>query len=271
MATQFLNLPQGTLAYDDTHTHGPASTTAIICIPGMGDLRGQYRFLAPELLKAGHRVITLDLRGHGESSTKWPTYSAQTVAQDVLALLDHLNLHQATLVGNSFAARAALYAAAQRPEQIKKVVMLGPVARNPSLPWFMQALMKVAFAGPWNTAFWMMYWNSLFTSRKPADHATYTARLKSNMGQKAQLEALKTFMQPDPTDTETLMKALKTPALVVMGTRDPDFKDASAEARWVSDTMGADLMLVEGAGHYPHTEFPEQVAGKMLEFLKGNP
>src|SRR5574340_1604387 len=44
MATQFLHVKDGTLAYDDTGA-GPL----VICVPGMGDLRGEYRFLAPKL------------------------------------------------------------------------------------------------------------------------------------------------------------------------------------------------------------------------------
>ena len=41
----------------------------IVCVPGMGDLRATYRFLAPQLVAAGFRVATVDLRGHGDSTT----------------------------------------------------------------------------------------------------------------------------------------------------------------------------------------------------------
>jgi len=58
-STQFLNLPGGQIAYDDTGGTGPL----VICVPGLGDVRQQYRFLAPRLVAAGFRVVTIDLPG----------------------------------------------------------------------------------------------------------------------------------------------------------------------------------------------------------------
>lgn len=64
--TKFLNVPGGSLAYSDEGT-GPL----VIAVPGMGDLRSSYRFLTPKLAAAGYRVVSLDVRGHGESSVAW--------------------------------------------------------------------------------------------------------------------------------------------------------------------------------------------------------
>src|SRR5258706_16425579 len=64
-STRYLEVPGGRLAYDDTST-GPL----IVCLPGLGDLRASYRFLAPRLVAAGYRVVTMDLRGLGEA-TAW--------------------------------------------------------------------------------------------------------------------------------------------------------------------------------------------------------
>ena len=52
---------------------------------------------------AGHRVATLDLRGHGESSTGWPDHSETAVAEDMIALVEHLGPgSRAVLVGSSY-------------------------------------------------------------------------------------------------------------------------------------------------------------------------
>ena len=69
-STQYLKLPAGQIAYDDSGGDGPL----VICVPGLGDLRQQYRFLAPRLAAAGFRVVTMDLRGLGQSSVDWPAY-----------------------------------------------------------------------------------------------------------------------------------------------------------------------------------------------------
>jgi pimeloyl-ACP methyl ester carboxylesterase len=68
-------------------------------------------------------------------------------------------------------------------------------------------------------------------------------------------------------DTAAIVSHSRVPALVVMGDRDPDFPDAIAEARWLAAELHADSLIVEGAGHYPHTEMPERVAPKLLSFI----
>jgi pimeloyl-ACP methyl ester carboxylesterase len=65
--TRHFRLPEGTIAYDDRGS-GPL----VIMVPSLGDLRQEYRFLAAPVLAAGYRVVTVDLRGHGASSTGWP-------------------------------------------------------------------------------------------------------------------------------------------------------------------------------------------------------
>ena len=61
------------------------------------------------------------------------------------------------------------------------------------------------------------------------------------------------------------------PALIIMGTRDPDFPDATVEAGQLADMLGGETLLVEGSGHYPHTELPEQVAPRLLSFIERLP
>src|SRR3712207_1811225 len=86
-ATRFLDLPDGRLAYDET---GDPAGPLVICSPGLGDLRSTFRGLAERLAAAGARVVTVDLRGHGESSTGWPDHSPAAVAGDLAALARHL-------------------------------------------------------------------------------------------------------------------------------------------------------------------------------------
>jgi hypothetical protein len=53
-----------------------------------------------------------------------------------------------------------------------------------------------------------------------------------------------------------------------MGSKDPDFKDTEAEAKWVADNLKGNYKMIEGAGHYPHAEMPEITAPLMLEFMQ---
>jgi pimeloyl-ACP methyl ester carboxylesterase len=58
------------------------------------------------------------------------------------------------------------------------------------------------------------------------------------------------------------------PTLVVMGDADPDFKDPTAEATWIAETLGGRAVIVPGSGHYPHAEYPEIVTPAVVEFLR---
>src|SRR5687768_1229585 len=95
----------GSLAYDDTGS-GPL----VVCLPGMGDNRTTYRHLVPLLVAAGHRVVTLDPRGQGESDAVWPDYSPEALGADLLELLRHLDAGPALLVTSSYTGATAVWA-----------------------------------------------------------------------------------------------------------------------------------------------------------------
>ncbi|MFP5462939.1 MAG: alpha/beta fold hydrolase, partial [Gammaproteobacteria bacterium] len=261
-ATRFLTVGEGRIAYDDTGGPGPL----VVAIPGMGDLRSEYRALRPLLLQAGYRVVTIDVRGHGETSARWSDYSAHAVGRDALALIEHLDAGPAVILGNSFAAGSALWAAHDAPARVRGVVLLGPIVRDGPPSWFTRTAVAVGFGGPWRLAFWMAYWNSLFPSHKPADHAQARAALAAKLREPGRMEALRAMVGLSKADTEALVARSRVPALVVMGTRDPDFPDAAAEARWLGQALGSPPLIVEGAGHYPHLEMPERVAPALLDF-----
>lgn len=262
--TQYLAVDGGRIAYDDTGGSGPL----LIAVPGMGDLRSEYRALRPALRQAGYRVVTMDVRGFGESSAQWRDLSARAVGGDVLRLVEHLDAGPAVVLGNSFAAGSALWAAREAPQQVRGVALLGPIVRDGEPNWLMSTVVKLGFAGPWRVRFWMSYWHSLFPSRKPADHAQAAAALEANLREPGRMDALRTMVGLSKADTEAMLKDSRVPALVVMGSRDPDFKDARAEAEWLAQALRADSLLIDGAGHYPHLEHAELVLPTLLEFLR---
>ena len=150
---------------DEVTGRGPS----VVLSPGMGDTRRPYRILAPLLANAGYRVASVDLRGHGGSSTGWSPYSRADTAGDLVAVVRTLG-GPAVIVGQSFSGGSA------------------------------------------------------------------------------------------------------TIALVIMGREDPDFADPEAEAAAIVGLLPAGLgryAMIEGAGHCPHAQCPQQVADAILPFLAG--
>lgn len=261
--TEYLAVAGGRLAYSDSHSDG----RLVIMAPGLGDLRGAYRFLAPALVRAGYRVVTLDLRGHGESSTGWDDYSPEAVGHDMLALIAHLNAGPAVLVGASFAAAAAVWAAAEDPAAVAGLVFCGPSLRDVALSPLQRAMIKLLVGGPWRVRAWNWYYGTLYPTHRPADFAAYRAQLQANLAEAGRFAALTSMLWASKAGVEQRISEVQTPTLVVMGSRDPDFPDPQAEAAWIADHLPATVALIPAAGHYPHAEMPEIVLPELQQFL----
>ncbi len=74
----------------------------------MSYLRTEYRFLAPQIVSASYREVSVDVRGHGETSGLWPDYSVDAVGSDLIALIRCLNARPAVIMGTLIAAGASV-------------------------------------------------------------------------------------------------------------------------------------------------------------------
>ncbi len=262
----FLDRPGGRIAYSDQGS-GPL----VVMAPGFGDLRQEYRFLAPKLVAAGYRAVTMDLRGHGRSSVGWDDHTCAAQGSDMLALAADLDAGPAVLIGNSISGGSAAWAAAEAPDRIAGLVLIDPFARNVPISWWKAALfravMHTAFVGPWAPAAWGAYYASLYPTRKPADFDSYKARLVASLREPGRMAALQAMMRTGRDDVEARLGAIRAPALVVMGSSDPDFDDPAGEAAAMAGLVKGTVAMIEGAGHYPHAEMPEVTAPAILDFL----
>ena len=255
--------PGGTLAYE-VAGRGPL----IVLLPGLGQLRSAYRHLVPALHDRGFRTAVVDLRGHGDSSVGWPAYGAESMGPDVVALIEALG-GPALLVGNSYGAGPAVWAAAERPDLVAGVVLTGPFVRPLPTPWPVRAAMRVLFGGPWRVAAWDAFTNGLLKAGRPADQAVERARLRASLREPGRYAALAAMLARDDAPIAARLGRVRVPALVLMGTADPDFPDPMAEARAVADAMGGRAEALDGVGHYPHLETPVALADRLAAFARG--
>jgi pimeloyl-ACP methyl ester carboxylesterase len=263
---RYLALGAGRIAYDDSGGTGPL----VICAPGLGDLRAQYRFLVPLLVRAGFRVVTMDLRGMGESSVGWPDYSAAALGDDMVAMINHFGARRAFLVGNSMTGASAVWAAATAPDRVAGIVLIDPFVRDIPTNIGVRMMLAAAMHRPWGPSFWTVYYGSLYKAAPPADLAEYKTALKANLKEPGRFEALQQMVDAPKAPCEAKIKNVHTPALIVMGSADPDFSDPKAEADLVTSRLRRQELMVPGAGHYPHVEMPDLVAKSIVDFLKHN-
>jgi pimeloyl-ACP methyl ester carboxylesterase len=114
-----------TLAYSE---YGEGSRIVVL-LHGLLLSQRMHEPLAKALAERGNRVITLDLLGHGQSERPLDPlcYSMTFFGEQVIALLDHLEIEEAVVLGTSLGANTALEAAALAPERLRGMVIEMPV------------------------------------------------------------------------------------------------------------------------------------------------
>jgi pimeloyl-ACP methyl ester carboxylesterase len=272
--TEFLDIKGGRIAYDVTG-EGPL----IVLSHGIGDRRQAYRFLVPELVRAGYRVAAADMRGHGESSLgDWKSISRTDVAGDLIALIRHLG-GPAVIVGHSLSGGAATIAAATEPDLVHGVVELGPFTRK--VQYDLGGLLRVrryrrgtlllgGVLALHSLKDWLRYLDLAYPS-KPTDYDAYIAGLRAKLSEPGRMAELGKTMKTSPADAGDALPRVSCPALVIMGTEDPDWADPQAEAEGIVAAMPAGagtIAMIEGAGHYPHAQTPDEVARLTVSFVR---
>lgn len=273
--TEYLAVDGGTIAYEVAGS-GPL----IVLVHGMGDSRAAYRAVIPPLVAAGHRVAAVDLRGCGESSAGWPAWSRTAIAGDLLAVIRHLG-GPALLVSHSISGGAATIAAAREPSLVTAVVELAPFTRKQSIRLgdlrvkrFRQGMLRLLGTGVLGSVpLWRSYLDVASPGVKPADWAERLGRIDSLLREPGRMKALQGMGRSAPTDAGAQLGNVRCPVLVVMGTLDPDWADPHAEGSAIVDALPSGLgrlEMIEGAGHYPHDQFPDQVVSLMLAFFRSD-
>jgi len=259
--TIYLTRPAGRIAYD-VAGDGPL----VVLVPGMGDLRAAYRFLAPALVKDGYRVASTDLRGHGDSDATFASYGDVETAGDVLALIEELG-GPAVIVGNSMGAGAAVVAAAKQSALVSGLVLVGPFVRNGEISAIQRVLLRVAMAPLWAASAWKSYVPKLYAGRRPEDFEDYRKQVVASLRRPGYAKAFSLTTRTDHSPAEARLADVSAPALVVMGDQDPDFPDPRAESDWIAQALGAEVVIVPEAGHYPQSQRPEITTAAIVGFL----
>ena len=269
---EYLSIAGNKIAYDVTGD-GPL----VVLAHGMGDSRHSYRFIAPALVAAGYRVANMDIRGCGDSSLGWDGYSRTDIAGDLVALVRHLG-GPAVIMGQSISGGAATIAAAAAPQLISGVIELAPFTRNQTVS--LGGLIRTKRYRTGSTllgmtmalgslASWKKYLDLAYPS-KPADWAGELSRIETKLNEPGRMKALQAMCKTSPGDAGAQLPNVKCPVLVIQGGLDPDWADPRAEGeKIIADlpTGLGQLAMIEGAGHYPHAQTPEEVLALSLPFL----
>ncbi|MFP5332674.1 MAG: alpha/beta fold hydrolase [Acidimicrobiia bacterium] len=253
-----------TLAFDDTGGSGPL----LVLLPGAGDVRSEYRFLAATLAADGYRIVTADLPGHGDSPLA-SEYTVESTGRALVDLVDILDAGPAVVVACSFAPTAAVWAATIRPELIAGIVALSPHfdADESTKGRMMNLAIRGMLRGPWAGGLWAKLYAAWYKTNPPSDLETEIERMRVMLADPARRKAVRDTLTAARDGVAAQMERLAVPTLTVFGSADDHFADPVAEAAEVAGRLGGEHLVVKGAGHYPHVEQPQVVADAIRSFL----
>jgi pimeloyl-ACP methyl ester carboxylesterase len=244
----------------------PAAARPLILVHGLLLSQAMDRPLARDLAALGNRVVTVDLLGHGESDRPrdmW-RYSMRLFAQQIVALMDHLELEQAVVMGTSLGANAALEVALEAPRRLRGMVIEMPVLDNGLLAsalTFTPILVALTFGEP---VMKLVARGARAVPRRLLPHygnvLLDTIRQEPGPGG-AVLQGL-FFGRIAPHRTER--RTFATPALVIGHRRDPvhPFSDAGMLAEELPNGR-----LLEADSLIELRVSPERLTGEIAAFL----
>lgn len=263
---QTVSITDGHLAY-----RGQGSGRPVVLLHG-GAL--DHRMWDPqvEALSQQYRVIAPDARGHGRSSTPTAPYRH---ADDLVALLRHLGIPRATLVGLSMGAGTAVDTAIEYPDLVEALVISGAGTSDPDFrdPWVLQILQTWSRA---QQAKDMPGWIDAFMLFLAGPHRELSD-LDPDLVHRVRSIATDTLtthvadgepVLPSPVDdVRARARTIAVPVLAIVGGIDSD--DHVRMATEVADSVPhGTTHTIDGTAHYPNLEEPDEFNEALEKFLR---
>lgn len=250
------------IAYTDE-----GSGTPIVFIHGYPLNRGMWEAQVRGL-SAGNRVITIDLRGHGESQAPIWLASVDIYAADVKGLLDHLNIDRAVITGFSMGGYVAFAFLRNYPERVRALV-LADTRPQPDAPEGKAARFQSALTaqekGPGAIAEAMI--GRLVSQKTLDERQPLVAGIKAMMETTTvQGIAGDLMSMAERPDSVPMLASIAVPTLIVVGEADALTPVADSQLM-ASSIPGAKIEIIPGAGHLANMEEPEHFNRVVGDFV----
>ncbi len=250
----------------------------VVFIHGFPDTPMGWEDTRLALNAAGFRTIVPYLRGyHPETIVAGRSYGGREIGEDAIRLLDALELDRAVLVGHDWGASVVYRAAAMAPERVRGIC---PIAiphlrlleRTPALIWGGRHFITLRLpSGPWlvrrnDFAYLDVLMRRWAPSWSGADREATLADVRGAFSDPRVLDAaLSYYREVSPRDG---LGRISVPALVVGGTGDIVPAELFSRSREFFDAP-CEVLIADGAGHWPHRERREPFTERLLAFLAG--
>ena len=229
---------------------GDTEAPVVVLGHGAGGNHGIWFQQVPAFAR-DYRVVTWDQRGFGLSTNRHELACPSIATADLLAILDHLEVERAHVVGQSMGGWAAMGLALAHRERVRSLVLADTLAGIPVEGWWKAAAAIPARQGPFNHP----ALSNDFCVQNPERAHLYLKigglRRDPHADQGAILRTL-----GEVTFGADALAALAIPSLFIVGTHDEIFPPASI-AQAAANIANSRVEQIDGAGHSPYFEQPD--------------
>ncbi|MBM7605120.1 pimeloyl-ACP methyl ester carboxylesterase [Metabacillus crassostreae] len=263
----------------ELHYEDVGSGKPVVLIHGWPLSGRSWEKQVPALVEDGHRVITYDRRGFGQSSQPWNGYDYDTFAADLHKLILHLDINDVTLVGFSMGGgEVARYIGTYGTERMSKAVLAGAVppylyksADNPdgglddaTIKGFQDGVKgdRLAFLDAFTTTF--------FTSGERTDLVSdefrlYNRDIAAFASPKGTLDCISAFSY---TDFRGDLEKFNVPTLILHGDSDAIVPVEISGQKAHEQIADSQLVVIEGGPHGFNATHASEFNEALLRFLK---
>ncbi len=225
-----------------------------------------------EALKRRYYTITYDVRGHGKSEVGDGQYTIELFVDDLIALLDHLKLSRAVLVGLSMGGYIALRAVERNADRVRALVLCDTRSEADTNEGKIRraAQAKLVKERPIEE-FADLLLPGLFHEKSFSERPQAVAHIRSTILATSPLSIAGTLIAlAGRTDTTPALYSVRVPSLVLVGKHDA-LTPVSAATAIKEKLFGAQLQIIPDAGHVSNVEQPERFNAHLIEFLSKLP
>jgi pimeloyl-ACP methyl ester carboxylesterase/tetratricopeptide (TPR) repeat protein len=246
----------------DVAQAGPVAGTPVLFLHGYTDSWFSYVPVL-ERLPAGLRAIVPSQRGHGESERPACCYGIGDFAADAVALLDALGIQRATVVGHSMGSFVAQRLAAERPDRVERLVLIGSGTTLRTEPVVEFGDYVRGLDDPIPAEFVHEFQAGTVVEAPPAAFMARVVLESARVPARVWREVMAGMLRPD---SRTALERIAAPALIVWGEGDELFPRAYQDS--LAAALGdARLVAYAATGHAPHWERPARFVEDLSAFI----
>ncbi len=238
---------------------------AVVLLHGFLENSSMWTNLGPEISK-NHRVVTIDLLGHGQTDSIGYIHTMEMMAEAVKAVLEHLQIEQAKFVGHSMGGYVALAYAENYTSDVAGLCLMNSTAQEDSDERKLNRDRAIKAVKQNHRAFVSMSVANLFAPenrealKEAIDFVKEQALDTSLQGIVAALEGMKTRK-----DRTSFFKTLPISKMLIVGRKDPVLEFNTT----VSHVEHSDVKIVEFPdGHMSHIENKKELTYNILHFIE---